>query len=250
MPGLFSSQKESSAASLLPSSAGRAARAAAAAGPSRFFLLLLLARFANQRLAREPDLVALDREHLDQHLVAQLQLIANVANAMLGNLTDVQQAVGAREQLDERSEFGETHYFAEIGFADFRRSGYLAHHLQRGIAARAAGRENVHRAVFQDFDLHAGRLDYRPDLLPARTNQVTNLIRRNVQLVQPRSEGRNRSTRLGQRLIHGVKNFQPRLLGLRQSLAHHADADAQNLDVHLQRGDSRARTGDFEVHVA
>src|SRR4029077_7524204 len=32
--------------------------------------------------------------------------------------------------------------------------------------------------------------------------------------------------------------------------AHHADGNAEDLDVHLQRGDSRARAGDFEVHVA
>src|ERR1700736_2252538 len=120
MPGLFSSQNESSAASLLPSSAGRAARTATAAGPSRFFLLLLLARFANQRLAREPDLVALDREHLDQHLVAQLQLIAHVANAMLGNFADVQQTVGAGEHLHERADLRQPHHFAEISLADLR----------------------------------------------------------------------------------------------------------------------------------
>src|SRR6266852_2653532 len=56
----------------------------AAATSRRFLLLLLLARFANQRLARQPHLVALNRKHLDQHLVAQLQLIADVPNAMLG----------------------------------------------------------------------------------------------------------------------------------------------------------------------
>src|SRR5256884_718117 len=37
---------------------------------------------------------------------------------------------------------------------------------------------------------------------------------------------------------------------LREGFAHHADGDAQDLDVHLQRGDARASAGDFEVHVA
>src|SRR5260370_17411430 len=86
----------------------------AAATSRRFLLLLLLARFANQRLARQPHLVALNRKHLDQHLVAQLQLIADVPNAMLGNLADVQQAVGARKQLDESAELREPHHFPEI----------------------------------------------------------------------------------------------------------------------------------------
>src|SRR4029077_20003000 len=114
----------------------------AAAG--RFFLLLFLARLADQRLTRQPDLVALNRKHLDQHLVAQLQLIADVANAMLRNLADVQQAVGAREKFDERAKLGQPHDLAEIRLADLRRSGDFAHHLQRRISSRAAGGENVH----------------------------------------------------------------------------------------------------------
>src|SRR5216684_1077417 len=107
----------------------------AAATSRRFLLLLLLARFANQRLARQPHLVALNRKHLDQHLVAQLQLIADVANAMLGNLADVQQAVGARKQLDESAELRQPHHFAEVGLANLRRSGHFAHHLQSGISS-------------------------------------------------------------------------------------------------------------------
>src|SRR5882757_10441032 len=62
-------------------SCGSATGAPTATSASRFLLRLLLARFANQRLARQPHLVTLNREHLDQYLVAQLQLIANIANA-------------------------------------------------------------------------------------------------------------------------------------------------------------------------
>src|SRR5512146_71223 len=43
--------------------------------------------------ARQPDAVALDGEHLDQHLVAFLQFVANVLDAVLRNFADVQQAV-------------------------------------------------------------------------------------------------------------------------------------------------------------
>src|SRR6202167_3537815 len=49
--------------------ADRGGRAAPAT--RRFLLGLLFARFSDQCLARQPDLVALDRKHLHQHLVTQ-----------------------------------------------------------------------------------------------------------------------------------------------------------------------------------
>src|SRR5712675_2836693 len=166
-------------------SRGSATGAPTATSASRFFLRLLLARLANQRLARQPHLVALNREHLHQYLVAQLQLIADIANAMFRNFADVQQTVSAWEKLNESAELRQPYHFAEIRLADLRRCSDVAHHLQRRIATRAAGRENVHRAVFQHVNFHASSFDDRLDLLPARTDQVANLVRRNVQLVQP-----------------------------------------------------------------
>ena len=54
----------------------------------------------------------------------------------------------------------------------------------------------------------------------------------------------------GESFIHDVENLQARLAGLSQGFAHHGDADAADLDVHLQRGDSLAGTGNLEIHVA
>src|SRR5712675_2435352 len=231
-------------------SCGSATGAPTATSASRFLLRLLLARFANQRLARQPHFVALNREHLNQYLVAQLQFITNIANSMFRNFADVQQSVGAREKFDESPELRQPYNFAKIRLADLRRRSDVAHHLQRRIATRAAGRENVHRAVFQHVNFHASSFDDRLDLLPARTDQIANLVRRNVQLVQPRCVSRNRSPPFGQRLVHGVENLQTRLLSLRQSFPHHSNADAQHLDVHLQRRNSRARASHLEIHIA
>src|SRR4029077_1457700 len=82
---------------------GRGRRSSA--GRRLLLFRLLLPCFLDERLARKPDLVALNRQHLHQNLVAQFQFITNVANAMLGNFTDVQQAVGAREKFHEGAEF-------------------------------------------------------------------------------------------------------------------------------------------------
>ena len=44
--------------------------------------------------------------------------------------------------------------------------------------------------------------------------------------------------------------MHPPALCLGQRLAHDLRCDAANLDIHLQGGDSFARSGDFEIHVA
>src|SRR5216683_7174420 len=124
---------------------------------------------------------ALDGENFHEDLVAELQLIANVADAMLGDFADVQEAVGAGEKLDESAEFREANYFAEIGLADFGAGSDVADHLQGGVAAGSAGGEDVHGAVFEDVDLHAGLLDDGLDLLSARTDEIADFVGRDAQ---------------------------------------------------------------------
>src|SRR5713226_7793578 len=212
--------------------------------------LLLFAGFADESFAREANLVALDGENLDEDLVAEFQLIANVADAMLGDFADVQEAVGAREKLDEGAEFREAHDFAEVGLADFGAGGDIADHLQSRIAAGSARGEDVHGAVFEDVDLDAGGLDDGPDLLAARADEVADFVLRDFQLEEARGLGGNRGARLAQGLLHGVENLEAGFLRLCKGFAHHGDADAEDFDVHLQRGDARASAGDFEIHVA
>ena len=109
----------------------------------------------------------------------------------------------------------------------------------------------MHRAVFQHVDLHAGGLDDGLDLLSARADQVADLVlSESCSLNKRGAYGGNLRAALAQRLFHGVQNLQTSRLGLGQRFAHHRDADAQNLDVHLQRGNARARAGHLEVHVA
>src|SRR5690242_13691514 len=64
-------------------------------------LLEFFALLAQHRLAAQLDLIAFERQHLYQDLVALLQLVPDVFDPVLGNLADVQQAVGAREDLHE-----------------------------------------------------------------------------------------------------------------------------------------------------
>src|SRR5579859_77919 len=211
---------------------------------------LLFAGFLDEGFAREANFVALDGKHLDHDLIAEFQFVAHVADAVFGDFADVEQAIGAGKEFDESAEFGEANDFAEVRFAHFGAGSDVADHLQGGIAAGTAGGEDVHGAVFVDVDLDAGLLDDGFDFLAARTDEVADFIGRNAELEEARRVRGNRRARFAERGVHGVQNFEAGFFRLREGFAHHRNADAGDLDVHLESGDAGARAGDFEVHVA
>src|SRR6267143_2279754 len=169
---------------------------------------------------------------------------------MFGNFADVQEAIGAGEKLDESAKLREANDFAEIGLADFCAGGDVADHLQGRIAAGSAGGKDVHGAVLQNVNFDAGGFDDGPDLFAAGTDEVADLVLGNLQLEEARSVGGNLRASRTQGLFHGVEDLETGLFRLRERFAHHLNADAEDLDVHLQSGDAAARTGDLEVHVA
>src|SRR6202158_701316 len=79
----------------------------------------LLALLAQDSFAAQLDFVAFERQNLDHDLIAFLQLVAHVLDAVLRNLADVQQTVGAGENLDERAEFHQPNHLAQVRLADF-----------------------------------------------------------------------------------------------------------------------------------
>ena len=62
--------------------------------------------------------------------------------------------------------------------------------------------------------------------------------------------GRDAGSRGIERLPHYIQNIQPPFLRLLKSFGHYLGVDAGDLNVHLQGGDSIARTRNFEIHVA
>ena len=90
----------------------------------------LRALLFQNRLARQPDAVAFHRQHFHQHLVAFLQLIADIADAMLRHFTDVQQPIGTRQNFDKRSKVRQPRDFPEIRLPYFRRRRNVSDNLQ------------------------------------------------------------------------------------------------------------------------
>ena len=145
------------------------------------------ALLAQHSLAGELDAVALDGEHLDEDLIALAEFVLDFLDAMLGDLGDVQQAVGAGEDLDEGAELSETHDLAEVGLADLGHGGEIADHLD-GLGETLGVRGgDVHAAGVVDIDLDAGGVDDAADDLAARTDEIANLVGRDLDGVDARS---------------------------------------------------------------
>src|SRR5215472_127091 len=200
--------------------------------------------------AGEANAIALDREHLHQHLIAFFQFVADVFDAMFGDFADVQQAFGAGNDFDECPEVRQTRDFAEVSFADFGGCGEVANDLQRLVGRSFVVRCYVDLPGVLDIDLHSRLLDDGADHLATGSNHVANLVDRNLQGVNARRVRRDLFPMGGDHLFHLSQNEQASAQGLGHGFAHDLGRDAGNLDIHLQGGDPVASSCDFEVHVA
>src|ERR1700722_7536377 len=148
----------------------------------------LRALFFQDRLARQTDTVAFHCENFHQHLVAFFQLVANIGNSMLRHFADVQQAVGSRNNLDERAEIREARDFPEISLPYFRGRRQVADNLQRLRRGRLIARRDFDQAGIFHIDLDSGLFHDAANHLSARPDQIANLIDRDLHGVEARSE--------------------------------------------------------------
>ena len=188
---------------------------------------------AQNSLARQLDPVALDRQHLHQNLVALAKFILHFLHAMLRNLRHVQQSICAWEYLHERAKLRDANHLAQVGLANLRDRSNIRNHLDRARQSIGIARSHVHPAGVIHIDLHAGRIDDPANHLAARSDQIANLVGRNLNRVDARCKLRLLFARMTDRRIHNVQKMQPALLGLGQRLAHNLRRDAHDLDVHL-----------------
>ncbi len=169
---------------------------------------------------------------------------------MLGDFADVQQTVGAGNDLHEGAKLGQANDLAQISLAYFGNGREVVDHLNGFLRGRAIAGSNVDFAGIVHVDLDAGLVDDAANHLAAGANQVADLVRRNVQGVNARSEVGDVLASAGDRLFHLVENVEPATARLLHGFVHDLGRDADDLDVHLQRGNSFARAGDFKVHIA
>src|SRR6185437_10259796 len=193
----------------------------------------LCALLLQDRFARESNASALDRQHFHQHLIAFFQLVTNIFNAMLGDFADVEQTFGAGDDFDECAKVGQPRDFAEIGLPYFGGCSQVADDLQGFVGGSFVVRSHVDLARIFHVDLHAGLLDDRANHFAAGPNHVADLIDRDLQGVNSRSERRNFLAMGGDDFVHLAKNEHAAALRLGESFAHDLRSNAADLDVHL-----------------
>ncbi len=159
------------------------------------------------------------------------------------------QPVAPREYGDEGAEVHELGHLALIDTADFnvRRNKFNA---ALGFpTGRADHGGDLHGAVVLDVDRGAGLLGDLADHRPALADDVTDLFRIDLQRDDRGGPFGHLGARSAEHLVHFTKNMQAALARLRQRDAHDLGRDALDLDVHLERRNTLARSGDLEVHV-
>src|SRR5215212_3802007 len=231
----------------------RAAVAAAPAAADRRELLDGLAgdlRVLGEAQADAAALaVDLDHAHLD--LVALVEHVLDRLHAGAGrDVGDVQQAVGALGQLDERAEGRGLDDLALELVADLDLLGHLADPLDERVALLAVGGVDEHGAVVVDVDLGLELLLHPADRLAALADDHADLRRVDLDRLDARRVQRQLAARRLDDLAHLAEDELARLVGLGQRVAQDVERDTRDLDVHLQRGDAALGAGDLEVHVA
>src|SRR5215217_8238806 len=216
-----------------------------------FFALDFLAGGLVDDLHRQADLAALVKaQQLDPDLVAFLDDVGGLGDALFGQLADVNQAILGAEEVHERAEIGGLDHGTLIDGADFGFVGDRADPLDGGFNLRAVRRGDLDRAVVFDVDLGAGLFDDLADHLAAGADHFTDLVGRDLHRLDAGSELADFGTRSGDGIGHLAQDVDTTTLGLLERDLHDLLGDAGDLDVHLERGDADFGTSHLEVHVA
>src|SRR3954468_11142002 len=193
------------AAAVTPRPAVAAAVAAAAAGADAGPLLDGLAgdlRILGEAQADAPAL-AVDLDHAHGDLVALVEDLLHRVDPLAGrDVGDVQQAVGALGELDERAEGGRLDDLAGELVADLDLLGHRADAVHQGVALGAGRRVDEHLALVVDVDLGLVLLLERADRLAALADQQADLLRIDLDRADPRGELRELLARGVDRLGH------------------------------------------------
>src|SRR4029078_644252 len=122
---------------------------------------VVVRRLHDHRLARQPRLAGrvVVLEHLDGDLVAFLQGVAHLADAVGRQLADVQQPVEPGKDLDEGAERLDAAHRAGVGLAHLGHLGQALDDRLAPIGGGARRRVDLHLAVVLDLDLAAGLVD-------------------------------------------------------------------------------------------
>src|SRR5687768_3131713 len=148
-----------------------------------------LAGFLVDHLHRQAHLAALVKaQELDPDLVAFLDDVGGLVDALIGQLGDVDEAVLGAEEVDEGAEVGGLDDRALVDGADLRFVGDRTDPLDRRFDGFAVRRRDLDGAVVVDVDLGTGLLHDLADDLAARADDLADLVGRDGDRLDARRE--------------------------------------------------------------
>ena len=140
--------------------------------------------------------LAVDLDHAHGDLVALVEHVLDGVDPLAGrHVGDVQQAVGALGELDERAEGGRLDDLALERVADLDLLGHRADPVDQGVALLAGLRVDEHVALVVDVDLRVELLAQAADRLAALADQQADLVRVDLDRGDPRGELRELAAR-------------------------------------------------------
>src|ERR1035441_2764027 len=189
-------------------------------------------------------------EALDPDLIAHLDDVLDHLDAEVGQLTDVNQAVLAGQELDKCAELLDGDHSATIDLIDLGLGGHARDGIHRDLHPVCGDGVDVHRAVVINIDLATGFLDELLDVLAARADEQADLLGVDLHRLDARGILADFRPRGGQGLGHLGQHVQSRDARLFHRLGHQTERDAAQLEVELEAGDAFLGAGDLAVHVA
>ncbi len=162
----------------------------------------------------------------------------------------MQQAVAARQDLNERAEVRDRDHLAGVDLPDLHVAREVADRPPDGLDVVGVLAEDLDQAVVLDVDLDLHLLLEAADRLPTGADDETDLVNRNLDRDHARGEGREALARRRDDRVHHREDLQARLTSLLEALSEDLLRQALDLDVEVQAVDAVLRAGDLEVHVA
>src|SRR6266705_3301642 len=146
-------------------------------GVLQLFLVGQRRLVAERHLAAEPRLaVAVDLDHLDQHVVALGEDVVDGADPRVGDLGDVEQPLGVGNDLHEGAELDDLLHLPEVDPVQLHLATDVLDDGQGLLYGRIVGREHGHAAIVLDVDLGAGLLLDAADDLAAGADDLADLL--------------------------------------------------------------------------
>ena len=192
----------------------------------------------------ERDLTAIvDLDDDDLDLVAHVEDVLDLLHTTLGDAGDVQQAVLTGQQIHEGAEGLNGDHATGVLLA---RLGNLDDELDAldGLIDGLAGAADKDGAVLLDVDRSTGLVLDAADDITAGTDDVADLVGRNLDGNDARGGAARGVARLGDHIEHLLKDVGATLLGLLQGAGQDVKGKAGGLVVHLQSGNALGGAGD------